>query len=198
MPRNYVRVADREISDDKKLIRSLEKRNAKLINQMDQLARFIQSTGYAVRITEDAAHTSFSHGSIKVCKYCGAHPRIVEDIFDRGKWLVQCKCYMRTNSYALARDAIRAWNVQKLTEASEIMTRPLTKDGINTEGARQLVIALAKNAASDYRASVRAGKPSKTLETFFQGIYSGGRPVIEVLKKEATEDGEEVDEDEEQ
>ena len=196
--RTYIPVHERKKLRPGLRLKHLEHRNQKLKDIIGTMKRLLEATGFVVRARNDAAHSTFWHPALKECGRCGHYPAIVEDIYERGKFMIQCHCAARTQSFKKIKDAITAWNRNDLTPLSVLTSKPLTKETMDTDGARRLVTAIGKLAAADYRASVRKNKPDKFIADFLEGIYSGGRPVIETLEEEALEsEREEVEVDEE-
>lgn len=175
-------------TDPTELLKEIERLNT----QIATMQRFVQGAGYTFSPAQTRIHSkcSFGHPALKPCPVCGAGTiMIVEDVTEAGAFLAQCKnCSTRTESAKYIPNAIRDWNNRKLTEMSQVMNTRLTAQTMNTDGARSLVAAIGKQAASDYRESVKAGKPSKVLENFFDGIYIGGKPAVDVMRQQAEQE----------
>ena len=196
----YIRKADRKPMKTIMRLKKLNRDNTRLKDANASLKRFIKAMGFI----DSSTTTSFGHfyyAAMKVCPECGGIPYIDESQYKLGTYFAECKhCAAHTKSHSKIRDVINAWNADERTELSAMLAQPLTAQSMDIVGARNLVIAIGKRAAGDYKKSVKEGKPDKKIANFLDGIRMDGRPAVEVLAEEALKEDEEdkeVDEFEE-
>ena len=192
----YILKKDRKPMKPIMHLKKLREDNQKLKDIIEGMKRFMLALGFRSYYKAYWSFGTYYHHALKDCSVCGSSPFISEDPYEIGMFYVECyHCAAHTKNHNRIKDAIIAWNKGERTELSKMLSKPLTKDNMDINGARNLVLAMGKQAAKDYKKSVIKGEPDKKIANFLEGIHINGMPAVEVLTEEAL--SEEVEEDEE-
>ena len=93
------------------------------------------------------------------CPFCGKDSSVVvsEDITDKSKYVTQClHCGVRSESYAEAEDARKAFYAGKLHESgiTRLLEQPFSLDNVTDEGIANLVDGILRRWVLDSNRSI--------------------------------------------
>lgn len=127
---------------------------------------------------------------VKPC-WCGGEKIAAEtEVYSGGnRWVVKCsRCFCRTEVYPTIEEAVEAWQEDKFTEVS-IMLRGRLADEADFGGLQRLAEGVVRQAGQAYAASLKNGRPDKSLEYFFRNspfmMGLDGESIIQGMRKYA-------------
>lgn len=120
-------------------------------------------------------------GRAKLCS-CGASCVVIQPyMYEPGGYIVKCKtCDRRSVEKPNPIAAIKAWNAEELTEASEVSREPLTARNMDDNAASALMSALRREAVVDLMCCEKSNRLDSPLANEARGWIRDKKVIADI------------------